>query len=211
MRSGRRRPTSRQLNRAVSGIYPPGSTFKPVTALAALQEKMLDPYEPIQCDPSITVDGQKFVNWDPYTNMAMNLVPALERSCDTYFYRVGLRFYERKDSPLQKWARRMGFGSLTGIDVGPEEEGLMPTPAWRRRHFKTEIDKIWTLRRLGAAGDRPGGSPDDTAADDALLCASRERRQAGRAASRPARSRSRRRTSRLPSSSGRSGRSRPAT
>ena len=54
-----------QLNRAVSGIYPPGSTFKPVTALAALQEKMLDPYEPIQCDPSITVDGQKFVNWDP--------------------------------------------------------------------------------------------------------------------------------------------------
>jgi penicillin-binding protein 2 len=133
-----------QLNRAVSGIYPPGSTFKPVTALAALQEKMLDPYEPIQCDPSITVDGQKFVNWDPYTNMAINLAPAIERSCDTYFYRVGLRFYERKDSPLQKWARKMGFGSLTGIDVGPEEEGLMPTPAWRRRHFKTEIDKIWT-------------------------------------------------------------------
>ncbi len=57
---------------------------------------------------------------------------------------MGLRFYERKDSPLQKWARRMGFGSLTGVDVGPEEEGLMPTPAWRRRHFKTEIDKIWT-------------------------------------------------------------------
>jgi len=133
-----------QLNRAVSGIYPPGSTFKPVTALAALQEKMLDPYEPIQCDPSITVDGQKFVNWDPYTNMAINLAPALERSCDTYFYRVGLRFYDRKDSPLQKWARKMGFGSLTGIDVGPEEEGLMPTPAWHRRHFKTEIDKLWT-------------------------------------------------------------------
>jgi penicillin-binding protein 2 len=133
-----------QLNRAVSGIYPPGSTFKPVTALAALQEKMLDPYEPIQCDPSITVDGQKFVNWDPYTNMAINLAPAIERSCDTYFYRVGLRFYGRKDSPLQKWARKMGFGSLTGIDVGPEEEGLMPTPAWHRRHFKTEIDKLWT-------------------------------------------------------------------
>jgi len=132
-----------QLNRAVSGIYPPGSTFKPVTALAALQEKMLDPYEPIQCDPSITVEGQKFVNWDPYTNMSMNLAPALERSCDTYFYRVGLRFYERTDSPLQKWARKMGFGSLTGIDVGPEEEGLMPTPAWRRRHFKTDLDKIW--------------------------------------------------------------------
>ncbi|CAN5273015.1 hypothetical protein BH18ACT14_BH18ACT14_00010 [soil metagenome] len=133
-----------QLNRAVSGIYPPGSTFKPVTALAARHEKMLDPYEPMQCEPSITGDGQKFVNWDPYTNMAINLAPALERSCDTYFYRVGLRFYDRNDSPLQKWARKMGFGSLTGIDVGPEEEGLMPTPAWHRRHFKTAIDKLWT-------------------------------------------------------------------
>jgi penicillin-binding protein 2 len=132
------------LNRAISGIYPPGSTFKPITALAALQEGMLSTDEPIQCTGKVVIDGQTFRNWDPYKNEAMTLTTALANSCDTYFYDVALRFYEREDSPLQRWAKRMGFGGTTGIDLGPEEPGLVPTPAWRRRHFETEIDKIWT-------------------------------------------------------------------
>jgi penicillin-binding protein 2 len=132
------------LNRAVAGVYPPGSTFKPVTALAALREGMVAPDELIQCTPKEVVDGQTFTNWNPYVNEPMTMTTALAASCDTYFYQVGLRFYERKDSPLQKWARTMGFGQGTGIDIGPEEKGLMPTPAWRRRYFKSEIDKIWT-------------------------------------------------------------------
>ena len=74
----------------------------------------------------------------------MTLTTALAASCDTYFYQVALRFYDRTDSPLQKWARTMGFGASTGVDIGPEENGLIPTPAWRRHYFKTEIDKIWT-------------------------------------------------------------------
>ena len=74
----------------------------------------------------------------------MTVSTALANSCDTFFYNVGLSFYERKDSPLQRWSRAMGFGAGTGIDLGPEAEGLVPTPAWRRRTFKTEIDKIWT-------------------------------------------------------------------
>jgi penicillin-binding protein 2 len=132
------------LNRAVSGLYPAGSVFKPITALAALQEGMLSPDELIQCTGKEVIDGQTFMNWDPYANEPMTLSTALAASCDTYFYQVALRFYERPDSPLQKWARRMGFGQKTGIDIGPEERGLVPTPAWRRRYFKTEIDKIWT-------------------------------------------------------------------
>jgi penicillin-binding protein 2 len=132
------------LNRAVAGLYPPGSTFKPVTALAALEEGMVAPDELIQCTPKEVVDGQTFANWDPFVNEPMQMTTALAASCDTYFYQVGLRFYERPDSPLQKWARKMGFGSTTGVDLGPEEVGLMPTPEWRRRYFKTEIDKIWT-------------------------------------------------------------------
>ena len=132
------------LNRAVAGLYPPGSTFKPVTALAALEEGMVAPDELIQCTPKEVVDGQTFTNWDPFVNEPMQMTTALAASCDTYFYQVGLRFYERPDSPLQKWARKMGFGSTTGVDLGPEEIGLMPTPEWRRRYFKTEIDKIWT-------------------------------------------------------------------
>jgi penicillin-binding protein 2 len=132
------------LNRAVAGLYPPGSTFKPVTALAALETGLLTPDEIIQCTGKRVVDGQTFTNWDPYANEPMILSTALAASCDTYFYDVGLRFYERPDSPLQRWSRKLGFGQPTGIDVGPEERGLVPTPAWRRSYFKTEIDKLWT-------------------------------------------------------------------
>jgi penicillin-binding protein 2 len=132
------------LDRAVAGLYPPGSTFKPVTALAALETGILSPTELIQCTPKEVVDGQTFTNWDPYANEPMTLTTALAASCDTYFYQVALRFYNRTDSPLQKWARTMGFGAATGIDIGPEANGLIPTPAWRRHYFKTEIDKIWT-------------------------------------------------------------------
>jgi len=132
------------LDRAVSGLYPPGSTFKPVTALAALETGLLSPDEVIQCTPKEVVDGQTFTNWDPYANEPMTLRTALAASCDTYFYQVALKFYNRTDSPLQRWAHTMGFGASTGIDIGPEASGLIPTPAWRRHYFKTEIDKIWT-------------------------------------------------------------------
>ena len=135
------------LNRALAGEYPPGSTFKPVTALAAIQEGMLSPYEYIACTGSREVDGQLFRNWNPGANYPLELRRALAESCDTYFYEVGLRSYGRPDSPLQEWARRMGFGRPSGADVGPEASGLMPTPAWRRRHFSHPWDKAWTSGR----------------------------------------------------------------
>jgi penicillin-binding protein 2 len=132
------------LNRAVSGVYPPGSTFKPVTALAALQEGLIQPDELIQCTGKEVIDGQTFMNWDPFANEPMMLTTALAASCDTYFYQVAMRFYVREDAPLQKWARRFGFGRKTGMDLGPEEAGLVPTIAWKERYFKHPIDKIWT-------------------------------------------------------------------
>ena len=133
-----------QLNRAIAGGYPPGSTFKPFVALAALETGVLSPSEMIQCTGKEVIDGQTFMNWDPYKNEPMTVSTALANSCDTFFYNVALRFYERKDSPLQRWSRTMGFGSGTGIDLGPESKGLVPTPSWRRKTFKTEIDRIWT-------------------------------------------------------------------
>jgi penicillin-binding protein 2 len=134
------------LNRAISGLYPPGSTFKPVTALAGVQEGLLNPFEQIQCTGKIEVgeDKQVFLNWDPTKNEPMTLTTALANSCDTYFYDVALRAYDRPDTPIQKWARRMGFGTTSGVDIGPEAEGLVPTPAWRRRHFKDPREKVWT-------------------------------------------------------------------
>jgi penicillin-binding protein 2 len=76
----------------------------------------------------------------------MELTQALAESCDTYFYRVGARFYSlsaNRGPTLQLWAQRFGFGSPTGIDVGPENSGLVPTPDWRKKTFKAPIDRIW--------------------------------------------------------------------
>lgn len=129
-------------NRAVGGLYPPGSTFKPLTALAAMEQGLLDPNELIQCEPERVIDGQKFRNWDPYVDEPMDLSAALARSCDTYFYEIGLRFYRAEGSPLQAWARRMGFGQQTGLDI-PDSEGLVPTPSWRQRRYSDPVDKLW--------------------------------------------------------------------
>jgi penicillin-binding protein 2 len=89
---------------------------------------------------------QIFSNWDPGVNEAMNMTTALAYSCDTYFYELGNAYFElppERGHPLQAWASRFGFGRATGIDVGPEYTGQLPTPEWRIKHFKTEIDKLW--------------------------------------------------------------------
>jgi penicillin-binding protein 2 len=145
----RRDANTPQLNRAVAGRYPPGSTFKPVTALAAIEEGLLSPYQSIQCTPTRTYgrDEQVFKNWNPNVNQAMTLPTALAASCDTYFYEVGNAFYElpaERGQPLQKWAKAFGFGVPSGLDLGGEDPGLLPTIPWKRRHYTTEIDRIWT-------------------------------------------------------------------
>ena len=136
------------LNRAVAGLYPPGSTFKPVTALAAMQEHLLTPYESIQCTPTAVFgqDKQVFRNWNPNVNEPMTLPKALAASCDTYFYVVGNRFYDEGRegrTRLQEWARRFGFGETAGLDIGGESSGLLPTPAWRKRTYHTSVDRAW--------------------------------------------------------------------
>ncbi|MBA3434840.1 MAG: hypothetical protein H0U08_12195, partial [Actinobacteria bacterium] len=98
------------LNRALAGLYPPGSTWKPVTALAGMQEHVFSAYESIQCSPVAYygLDRQRFQNWNPYVDRPMILAEALSESCDTYFYEIGNRFYNRgKDgrTRMQQWAR----------------------------------------------------------------------------------------------------------
>jgi penicillin-binding protein 2 len=136
------------INRVTSGVYPPGSTWKPVTALAAMQEHMLQPYQALQCTPTATygLDKQQFRNWDPYVNQPMTLVEALARSCDTYFYQLGYQFYlegDRGRNRMQQWAKKFGFGVPTGFDLGGEQTGLVPTPAWRKKAFKSDWDRAW--------------------------------------------------------------------
>ena len=145
------------LDRAINAAYPPGSTFKPVTAIAAMQEHILQPYEPLSCTGQYEKNGQIFKNWDPFVNEAMTLTTALARSCDTYFYQVGYRFYgmpARLGPRLQAWASRFGFGHKTGLDVGSEASGLLPTPAWRKETYTKKTDPgHWQIDSLWKPGD----------------------------------------------------------
>jgi penicillin-binding protein 2 len=136
------------LNRATSGLYPPGSTWKPVTALAGMQEHVFSAYDSLQCSPVAYygLDDHPFRNWNSSVNRPMTLPEALAESCDTYFYEIGNRFYERGGESrvrMQQWARRFGFGQATGLDIGGEAEGLLPTPNWRWTTFESDWDRAW--------------------------------------------------------------------
>jgi penicillin-binding protein 2 len=138
------------INRAIDAAYPPGSTFKPVTALAAMQSGLVTPYEQIPCTPTFKAYKQTFNNWTPLIDTGMDLETALAESCDTYFYELGRRFYvlpPDRGHPLQGWANRFGLGESTGVDLSPESNGLIPTPEWRRQTYAgpqfTEIDRTW--------------------------------------------------------------------
>jgi penicillin-binding protein 2 len=113
-----------------------------------MQEHVFSAYESILCTPFAYygLDRQKFRNWNPYVNRPMTLPEALAESCDTYFYEIGNRFYESgADGKLrmQQWAKRLGFGAPTGLDIGGEAEGLVPTPEWRKKTFESDWDRAW--------------------------------------------------------------------
>jgi penicillin-binding protein 2 len=145
------------LDRVTEGLYPPGSTFKPVTALAAMQERLISPFQTLDCTPSFEVHGQVFKNWDPYMSAPMTLPQAIGASCDTYFYQLGYAFYALppdRGHPLQGWASRFGFGAPTAVDVGPEQPGLLPTPEWRQETYTKKSDPCcWEIDRLWKPGD----------------------------------------------------------
>jgi penicillin-binding protein 2 len=151
------------LNRVEMGQYPPGSVFKPVTALAAMEEHLVDPYSYLPCTGQYAskydkaANPHEFHNWDPFVNQQMDMPTALAYSCDTYFYQLGDLFYglpKSRKQPLQKWAKIFGFGSITGADVGPEAKGLIPTIGWRLRTYTQQTDpKGWQVDSLWKPGD----------------------------------------------------------
>ena len=113
-----------------------------------MQEHVFSAYDSLQCSPVAYygLDRQPFRNWNPFVNRPMSLPEALAESCDTYFYQVGDRFYQRGSEGrvrMQQWARRFGFGQATGLDIGGEAEGLLPTPNWRWKTFESDWDRAW--------------------------------------------------------------------
>ena len=135
------------INRATSGLYPPGSTFKPVTAIAAIQSGVLNPSENLHCTGKLIDHHKTFNNWDPNANSWINLPTALALSCDTYFYRLAQRIWglgETAGEPIQDWAFKLGLGKHTGIEIG-DYAGVVPTKKWQRwryRHAREE-DRSW--------------------------------------------------------------------
>jgi penicillin-binding protein 2 len=149
------------LDRALDATYPPGSTFKPLTAIAALEEHLIKPYAFYPCTGTYTSPADRshhvFHNWDKFVDQGMDLPTALAQSCDTYFYRAGNAFYELpkdRGQPLQKWARAFGFGRPSAVDVGPDVGGLVPTIAYKHRRFTKAKDPTnWQVDRLWKPGD----------------------------------------------------------
>ena len=129
-------PNPRLLNQATQGQYPTGSTFKPIVAEAALSEGLITPYTPQLCSGSFTIGGFTFHNVEAGVYSSMSLPTALAESCDTWFYRLGDKFFLHGGQGIQRWAHKLGLGHPTGFDVPGESHGLVPTPAWLQKTYK---------------------------------------------------------------------------
>jgi penicillin-binding protein 2 len=136
------------LNRVTQEAKAVGSTFKVVDAIAGLEEGVITPFESFFCDgsfkPAVATDETVWKCWATDGHGSLDLVGAITQSCDVYFYNVGYRFYSANGTPLADWAKRLGMDMCTGIDIPGEVKGRVPTPAWRRQYFDTEVDKLWT-------------------------------------------------------------------
>jgi len=130
-------------NRATGGLYPTGSIFKPITALAAMQAGVVTPDETFNDTGCLRIGAREAdvaCNAGKTANGPVDMRRALEVSSDTYFYNLGLRMYRSKGLPLQSFARKLGLGQKTGIDLPYEEKGTLPDPNWVREINRRELE-----------------------------------------------------------------------
>ncbi len=129
LRDSKYRPLS---DKTVSGAYPPGSTFKMMVALAALQEKLIDTKETIFCPGYYDLGGRRFHCWKRGGHGKVNLRKSLEQSCDVYYYEVARRVGIEKIGAM---ARAMGMGKKFDIPLSAMSPGLIPSKAYKQRVF----------------------------------------------------------------------------
>lgn len=137
-------------NRATQQNYPPGSTFKPFTALAALQQGVLTAEERRLCTGAFVFGGRPFRCWKTRGHGNIKLHQALVQSCDVFFYRVG---YEAGQDAIARIAHAFGFGELSGLDFGREVPGLVPDKEWYARHTRTGYLPGFVLSNAIGQGD----------------------------------------------------------
>jgi penicillin-binding protein 2 len=134
-------------NRAIQGLYPTGSTFKPITATAALQDHLIGANTIFNDTGSLKLDNNLTVhNAGHAINGPINMTDALKVSSDVYFYNLGLHAKASGNGgQIQDWARQYGLGQRTGIDLPSEVSGLIPDPAWRNRLYREHLtDRPWS-------------------------------------------------------------------
>ncbi len=123
-------PAHPLIDRAVGAMYPPGSTFKPVVAAAGWQTGVITPNSGVYCPGSYHLGRARFGCWE--THNETDFTKAIAESCDVFFY-----VYGQKIGPdrLSYYSKQFGLAEKTGIDLGGEDIGSVPSPAWKAKHF----------------------------------------------------------------------------
>ncbi|WP_348770806.1 penicillin-binding protein 2 [Niveispirillum sp. SYP-B3756] len=121
------------INKAIAGQYPPGSTFKMITALAALESGIVNADHRVTCSGHIELGSHRFHCWRRGGHGTLDMVGALMNSCDVYFYDLAQRIGMDRIAAM---ARKFGLGDKVGLELPGERPGLVPDPAWKRRALK---------------------------------------------------------------------------
>lgn len=152
-----------QFNRAIGGAYPTASTFKAITALAALDKGVITPDTPINDPGVLKVGAQEFKNAGNAVNGTISLRRALQVSSDVFFYTLGRDTNSLQGQVIQSWARKLGLGRPTGIDIPGEIAGTIPDRQWRRDVREREIacEKRRKVASCGISDKRPWSLGDN--------------------------------------------------
>ena len=135
-------PDQPLFNRALQGKYPPGSTIKPIVALAGLEKNVISPTDRRYCRGFYTLPGQshRYRDWKKEGHGSINMHDAISQSCDTYFYdlasKIGI-------DALSDTLKSFGLGIETGVDIRPESPGLVPSRDWKRKAFSSRANQVW--------------------------------------------------------------------
>ncbi|MGH8205348.1 MAG: penicillin-binding protein 2, partial [Steroidobacteraceae bacterium] len=135
-------PDKPLLDRALRGTYASGSTIKPAIALAALTYQAVDPYKIFYSTGIFHLPGSSFIWREDYDGPRgpLNMEEAIARSSDVYFYNVASILGVDR---IHAFLAPFGYGQLTGIDIAGEKAGVLPSPEWKRQHFKRRQDQVW--------------------------------------------------------------------
>jgi penicillin-binding protein 2 len=135
-------PDQPLFNRVIRGTYPPGSTIKPLMALAGLEYDVIKPTDTAYCSGyySLPHSRHRFRDFKREGHGTMDMENAVMQSCDVYFYRLANTLGIDR---IHDAMARMGFGEPTGIDIAGERGGIMPSPAWKKSAFSGRENQVW--------------------------------------------------------------------